>query len=469
MTNKTTLFCLVEGETLSRAFSIKIQPDDTVDDLKELIKAKQAPAFDDITSNSLTLWKVSVPIAVDKHKMILLDSLELKDELDPRDDISAAFSAEPPKKSDLVLVQRPSPPSSDPEIAALRKQLSDVFDSSFSIGIVVKPEKKVAFSWCGIVDTATLDDLKKNIFDLYPQYAHDDYLEIFVYNGQPKPELIRDNEDLRKILKVAKTTSKARLTISLETPSKNFSAWTFKDVCDEYNLSGLSDPGVEVLPPFTDIQSSSLNSAVQDRLISEVESRVDVLPLFGANEATKSMVVASFLVVATTLFKEDLYLTSQRNLSGRRGNGPVDFSVYSRKTHAYTLGVTEVKKDDFRQGVAQNIVQLESALTEKKRKRETFDIDGEEEPPRKQRAYGIVTDSAEWAFLECTLHEDETVSYRMSKLDEVLNFRGKWQEDAKVVLGKIVWLWSRMVEEIPARDAYSRKASSSPSNKRINL
>ncbi|KAF9922559.1 hypothetical protein BGZ67_010386 [Mortierella alpina] len=449
--NKLTLFCLVDGENLSRAFSVKIQPDDTVDDLKEIIKTKKTHDFSDIDANSLTLWRVSVPIvAAESHKIISLDSVESKDELLPSDEVSEVYGDAPSKRTVHVLVKRSS--LSQP-----------------GIGIVVKPEKKVAFSWCGIVDTATLDDLKKIIFDLYPQYAHDDYLEIYVYNGQPKPELIRDDEDLRKILRVVKTTSKARLTISLETPSKNFSAWTFKDVCDEYNLSGLSDPGVEVLPPFTNIQSSPLNSAVQDRLISEVESRVDVLPLFGANEATKSMVVASFLVAATTLFKEDLYLTSQRNLSGRRGNGPVDFSVYSRKTHAYTLGVTEVKKDDFRQGVAQNIVQLESALTEKKRKRETFDIDGEEVPPRKQRAYGIVTDSAEWAFLQCTLHEDETVSYRMSKLDEVLNFRGKWQEDAKVVLGKIVWLWSRMVEEIPARDAYSRKASSSPSNKRINL
>jgi len=32
-------------------------------------------------------------------------------------------------------------------------------------------------------------------------------------------------------------------------------------------------------------------------------------------------------------------------------------------------------------------------------------------------------------------HEDETVSYRMSKLDEALNFRGKWQEDAKLKSG----------------------------------
>ncbi|KAF9556637.1 hypothetical protein EC968_008102 [Mortierella alpina] len=462
MTNKLTLFCLVDGETLSRAFSVKIQSNDSVDDLKETIKAKKAHDSSDIDANSLTLWKVSVPVSDDEEEApFMLDTLSEKKKLNPRIDISTVFGDEPLKKSDLVVVQRPSLPPS--EIAALRKQLSDVFDPSFS-------RLYVAFSWCGIVDTATLDDLKKNIFDLYPQYAHDDYLEIFVNSEQPKPELIRDNEDPRKILKVVKT----RITISLETPSKNFSARTFKDVCDEYNLApGSTDPGLGDLLPFTDIQAATLDSefegSISNHLINEVESRTRILNLFGANEATKSNVSASFLVAATRLFEEDLYLESQRNLSGRRGNGPVDFSVHSRKTHTYTLGVTEVKKDDFRQGAAQNIVQLESALTAKKRKRETYDVDGEEEPPRKQRAYGIVTDSAEWAFIECTLHEDETVSCRMSKLDEVLNFRGKWQEDAKVVLGEIVWLWSRMRDEIPARDAYSRKASSSPSNKRINL
>ncbi|KAF9923540.1 hypothetical protein BGZ67_009769 [Mortierella alpina] len=293
-----------EDHSSSKAFSVKIQPDDTVDDLKKLIKTEQAPAFDDVTANNLTLWKVSLSIPDDEEETsVILDALSDKKKLPPTNRLSRLFVGPPLEDPIHIIVQRPSPPPH------------------------FKPEKKVAFSWCGIVDTATLDDLKKNIFDLYPQYAHDDYLEIFVYNGQPKPELIRDNEDIRKTFKVAKTTSNARLTISLETPSKNFSAWTIKDVCDEYNFSGLSDPGFEVLPPFTDIQSSPLNSAVQDQLISEVESRVDVLPLFGANEATKSMVVASFLVAATALFKEDVYLTSQRNLSGRRGNGPVDFSI----------------------------------------------------------------------------------------------------------------------------------------------
>ncbi|KAF9921611.1 hypothetical protein BGZ67_000357, partial [Mortierella alpina] len=381
MTSTITLFCLVAGETTSHAFPVKVSFDDTVGDLKKLIKIEKAHDFNDIDANSLTLWKVSVPVSDDEEEApFRLDALSEKKKLNPRNDISAVFGDEPPKKSDLVVVQRPSPPPSglDPEIAALRKQLSDVFDSSFSIGIVVKPEKKVAFSWCGIVDTATLDDLKKNIFDLYPQYAHDDYLEIFVYNGQPKPELIRDNEDLRKILKVAKTTSKPRLTISLETPTKSFSLWKFKDVCAEYNLSLSADPGLDVLPAFTDIEATPLVSEFQKKmlaqLLDEVESMVDVLSLLGANEATRSMIVGAFLVKATRLFKEDLVLAAQRNLSGRRGNGEVDFSVHSRKNDNLTLGVTEVKREDFKQGVAQNIVQLESALTTaKKRKRSPTD------------------------------------------------------------------------------------------------
>lgn len=189
---------------------------------------------------------------------------------------------------------------------------------------------------------------------------------------------------------------------------------------------------------------------------------MDVLNLIGANEATKSMIVGVFLAKATRLFKEDLYLAAQRNLSGRRGNGPEDFSVHSRKTYDYTLSVTEVKKDDLVQGVAQNIVQLESALTVKKRKRGPNDVDGEEEPQTNMRSYGIVTDASQWLLIECTLHEDETVTYRMKALERTINFAGDWQDDAGFVFERLVWLWSRMVEEIPARDSNSRKAGSSP-------
>ncbi|KAG0351885.1 hypothetical protein BC939DRAFT_481145 [Gamsiella multidivaricata] len=348
-----------------------------------------------------------------------------------------------------------------------------MLDPSINVGIVVKPNRKVVCKWSAIVDTVTVGDLKEALIRHYPQYEHDDYLELLFYKTYTSElETICHDEDLRRILKVGKTQSMNKMIISLNTSTKTFSAWTLKDIISEYNLSESTDDGLEVFPPFIDIQAAPLDSDLEkkmlDQLTNEVGLRVDVLKLLGANEATKSMVVASFLVAATKLFEEDLYLASQRNLSGRRGNGPLDFSVHPRKTHSFTLDVTEVKKDDSRQGMAQNIVQLESALTTKKRKRGPNDVDGKEDPPMEMRSYGIVTDASQWLLIECTMHEDETVSYRMTELGQSINYSGEWQDNAKFVFERLVWLWSRMRDEIPARERYSRKSSSPPSNWKTN-
>ncbi|KAF9078942.1 hypothetical protein BGX23_005644, partial [Mortierella sp. AD031] len=69
--NRFNLFCLVNGEASSNAFSIKIPSTDTVDDLKDLIKTKKAPRFDDVAADELTLWKVSIPVVpANKHRPI---------------------------------------------------------------------------------------------------------------------------------------------------------------------------------------------------------------------------------------------------------------------------------------------------------------------------------------------------------------------------------------------------------------
>ncbi|KAF7720436.1 hypothetical protein EC973_008781, partial [Apophysomyces ossiformis] len=56
------IFCLVEGEPMSSAFSVKVSSADTVHDLKDAIKAKKSNDFKDIDANQLTLWCVSIPI-----------------------------------------------------------------------------------------------------------------------------------------------------------------------------------------------------------------------------------------------------------------------------------------------------------------------------------------------------------------------------------------------------------------------
>ncbi|GJJ73299.1 hypothetical protein EMPS_05657 [Entomortierella parvispora] len=472
-----TLFCLVDEDATSQAFSIEVNQNKTVDHLKNLIKAKKSPRFDAFPADELTLWRVSISVAddVDDELSVLLNNITGKNKrkLSPVWRLSKAFPDEPAEETIHIIVRHSARPPDDltPEIALLRKQVSDMHDTSISIGVIVKPEKKVAFTWSTIVEDATLDELRRKLVVLYPQYAKDDYIELFFYSGLLKPETISSDEDLRRILKVAKTTFKKTITVALETPTKSFSLWTFKDVCAEYDLSQSADPKLSVIPPFEDIKAAPLDFELAmkmlTQLLEEIESKLGVLSLLGANEATKSLITSAFMVKATYLFKEDLLLSAEENLSGRRGKGPVDFSVHSRKNDTYALGVTEVKKEDFKQGVAQNIVQLESALTSKKRKRDLSDIEGEE-VPQKTRSYGIVTDAEKWLFLECTLHEDESVTYRMSELEKDIKFAGAdWKQEAEFVFARLVWLWSRMVEEIPARDRYARKSVSSPSSKRI--
>jgi hypothetical protein len=290
----------------------------------------------------------------------------------------------------------------------------------------------------------TLDDLKNVLTPHLPQYDLDDYTELFFYETYTSdPETICCDNGLRTILKVYKTKSITKLIISLSTPAKPFSAWTFKDVISEYKLSESTNIKIDTLLPFTDIRAAPLDSDLEkqvlDQLINEIRSRVDVLDLTTAKEATKSVIISSFLIAATKLFEKDMYLICQQNLKGHRGHGPVDFSVHSRMiSSSYALGVTEVKRENFEQGVAQNIVQLESALTEnKKRKRKTHDIDGEEEPPMKVRSYGIVTDASQWMLTECALYENG-VSYRATRLKQNIDFNGNWQDDTKFIFERLV-------------------------------
>ncbi|KAG0046286.1 hypothetical protein BGZ83_008526 [Gryganskiella cystojenkinii] len=123
-----TLFCIVDGE--STPFSVDIDASKTVDHLKETIKTKKTNDFSNVDADKLTLWRVSIPVLPKKErKQISLADVSSKEELDETDDISDVFEESPLKKTIHVLVQRTLPcPSGDlhPEMAALRKQLSDM-------------------------------------------------------------------------------------------------------------------------------------------------------------------------------------------------------------------------------------------------------------------------------------------------------------------------------------------------------
>ncbi|KAF9940713.1 hypothetical protein BGZ65_006352 [Modicella reniformis] len=391
------LFCLVERDPTSKAFEVKIPKTCTVSNLRDKIK-ERIPKFKDIAAHEFTLWRVSIPVvAANKHKPIVLNEIDSATELDPTDDLSDVFEGKPPKKTIHIIVQPPSATQNDPEIAMLRKQLSELRSTSIS-----------------------------------------------------------------------KQKGWRNLTVSLDSPAKNFSSYTWKDIVSLYEVGDIP----ELLPTFH-IQPKPLTTKdeieVLEHIVKDCTFKNEAYVFgSGASEATKSTIVDAFMVGAMQFYKSEMVLAQQHQMSGQRGHGPVDFAVIDRKFQTQVLGVTEVKKDDHIQGLAQNMVQLDVAVHHKKRKRaEETDEDIDERAPVSFKSFGIVTDSFKWVIVECT-SENDTVTFRTKEALGLLPLKDgvkALREGCKVLFGYILALYELMKNENMNRS--SRTMSRSPSIKRF--
>ncbi|KAI1318391.1 hypothetical protein EDD11_006729 [Mortierella claussenii] len=133
MANDLTLFCLVDGQPTSRAFSIKISSSDTVGDLRELIKIKKANNFHDVDADMLQLWLIEISEEKQGSAVTLdsLNSLDDNKELDnPRTRLSTLFPDGSPGDTMYVMVQRPPPGQ---EFQALVAEVEDGFFVSDSV------------------------------------------------------------------------------------------------------------------------------------------------------------------------------------------------------------------------------------------------------------------------------------------------------------------------------------------------
>lgn len=101
-----TLFCLVKGDTTANAFSVKINRDESISNLKDAIKVKNQNDFASVDAKRLKLWKVE--IASDRLDD-RLKNLTLNDsnELLAMDEIGEYWADDPPKKHINVLVESP--------------------------------------------------------------------------------------------------------------------------------------------------------------------------------------------------------------------------------------------------------------------------------------------------------------------------------------------------------------------------
>ncbi|KAF9405014.1 hypothetical protein BGZ94_003810, partial [Podila epigama] len=363
------------------------------------------------------------------------------------------------------------------EIATLRKQLSDMEQltksTSISLGIIERRGgKKVVCTYMTDYKQATVDQLRELLHEHFEQFDGDDYVEIYVYHpGSSKPFRLADDMMLRSCLEAARKEGWKNLTISLDSPAKSFSTYTWREVKDQYEVGD----GPEFLPSF-EIEPRSMSGEekiILEEIIKECTRKNDAY-IFGpsSSEFTRNSIVDTFMVGAMQSYKSDMFLAQQQQMSGRRGHGPVDFAVLDRIHQTQVLGVTEVKKDDHVQGMAQNMVQLDVAVQQKKRKRAELDDDDEERPSTRLKSFGIVTDAFKWTFVECTLEDDDTLTYKAKEVME--NFRLKHgermlREDAEILFGFVLSLYDRMKDEIVNRSSYNSPAvsrSSSAANKR---
>ncbi|KAG0346461.1 hypothetical protein BG005_000735, partial [Podila minutissima] len=75
---RLTLFCIVDGKSVSNAFEVEVESAKSVSALKDLIKTKKTNELSDVDADQLTLWN----------------------------DISIAFGHQPPKNMIHIIVER---------------------------------------------------------------------------------------------------------------------------------------------------------------------------------------------------------------------------------------------------------------------------------------------------------------------------------------------------------------------------
>lgn len=119
-----TLLCLVKGNTLANAFPVHINGNELVGDLKDAIKAKKAPEFDNFPADRLKLWKVE--ISGDHDDQLGNLSFQDSDELLAINDIEDYWTEKPLKKHIHVLVEPPASTATSDEVLELRKQLASM-------------------------------------------------------------------------------------------------------------------------------------------------------------------------------------------------------------------------------------------------------------------------------------------------------------------------------------------------------
>ncbi len=172
--------------------------------------------------------------------------------------------------------------------------------------VIVSPKRTNGFKWIVNIEEATFEGLKNSIREMnlgLPALENDGAVLNFTY--EVKRYSPRNDQDFSKMLRQFVSKNNFKLVVSIETPSKAFSDWTFPKMCQLYGLGESDDPSLSVFPPFTcgcKVLENDSSQAILKHLIAELEARLESIPISG-NKASKSQYVCSYLVARVNLYK----------------------------------------------------------------------------------------------------------------------------------------------------------------------
>ncbi|RHZ90174.1 hypothetical protein Glove_5g80 [Diversispora epigaea] len=136
MSGNITIFCLVEGSSKGKTFSVIAGVNDYVSVLKEKIKEKNFNLLVNIDADDIVLWKVNIPINENSVKVdIILDNIQDKIKLSiPTEKIHNVFTEDIADDSINIIIERPS---EQPVATEVRKKITDAFPRGLSY---IEPE-----------------------------------------------------------------------------------------------------------------------------------------------------------------------------------------------------------------------------------------------------------------------------------------------------------------------------------------
>lgn len=125
-----TIFIIHNGQSTSQAFSVKASSNETVDDVKKLIKIVRTPALDRIPADKLRLVRVDIPDdpATDSHPVSLtLSPLPVKSPLRSTELLRDVFPDPPGQGKIHMVIESAEPVASVVAPSARRADQDDLY------------------------------------------------------------------------------------------------------------------------------------------------------------------------------------------------------------------------------------------------------------------------------------------------------------------------------------------------------